>query len=159
MLPKARLLSAGTPVEVFDWIDRPKAPAPELLAAFDVPTAATAPPPPPAADPPGADAPAPGVGPEPITADQQAHLAALERDAFIKGYAQGERAGLEAGGKRAEAMLRRVAQTLEELGGFRQTLIQQTERQMVQLALTLARRVVHRRIASSAGILGDSAGL
>ena len=36
---------------------------------------------------------------------------ALEREAFTKGYAQGERAGLEAGGKRAEAMLRRVAQT------------------------------------------------
>ena len=43
-------------------------------------------------------------------------------------------------------MLRRVAQTLEELGGLRQTLIQETERQMVQLALTLARRVVHREV-------------
>ena len=81
-----------------------------------------------------------------ITAEQQARLAALEREAFTKGYAQGERAGLEAGGKRAEAMLRRVAQTLEELGGLRQTLIQETERQMVQLALTLARRVVHREV-------------
>jgi flagellar assembly protein FliH len=80
------------------------------------------------------------------TPDQQAQLAALERDAFTKGYAQGERAGLEAGGKRAEAMLRRVAQTIEELGGLRQTLIHETEREMVQLALTLARRVVHREV-------------
>jgi flagellar assembly protein FliH len=43
-------------------------------------------------------------------------------------------------------MLRRVAQTLEELGGLRQTLIQETEREMVQLALTLARRIVHREV-------------
>ena len=43
-------------------------------------------------------------------------------------------------------MLRRVAQTIEELGGLRQTLIQETEREMVQLALTLARRVVHREV-------------
>ena len=44
-------------------------------------------------------------------------------------------------------MLRRVAQTLEELGGLRKTLMQQSERQMVQLALTLARRVVQREIS------------
>jgi flagellar assembly protein FliH len=83
---------------------------------------------------------------EPIAAEHQARLAALEREAFTKGYAQGERAGLEAGGKRAEAMLRRVAHTIEELGGLRQTLIQETERELVQLALTLARRVVHREV-------------
>ena len=86
------------------------------------------------------------VTPEALSIQQQERLAALEREAFTKGYAQGERAGLEAGGKRAEAMLRRVAQTLEELGGLRKTLMQQSERQMVQLALTLARRVVHREI-------------
>ena len=62
-------------------------------------------------------------------------LAALERDAFTKGYAQGERAGLEAGAKRAEAMLRRLAQTLEELAGLRDTMVRQTERELVQLSL------------------------
>jgi flagellar assembly protein FliH len=81
-----------------------------------------------------------------LMAEHRERLAGLEREAFTKGYAQGERAGLEAGGKRAEAMLRRVAHTIEELGGLRQTLIHETEREMVQLALTLARRVVHREV-------------
>jgi len=81
-----------------------------------------------------------------LMAEHRERLAALEREAFTKGYAQGERAGLEAGGKRAEAMLRRVAQTIEELGNLRQTLIHETEREMVQLALALARRVVHREV-------------
>ena len=89
---------------------------------------------------------APPVNEDVLLAEHRERLAALEREAFTKGYAQGERAGLEAGGKRAEAMLRRVAQTIEELGGLRQTLIQETEREMVQLALTLARRVVHREV-------------
>ena len=44
-------------------------------------------------------------------------LADLEREAFTKGYAQGERAGAEAAATRAEAMLRRLAQTLERAGG------------------------------------------
>jgi len=81
------------------------------------------------------------------TADQQTRLAALERDAFGKGYAQGERAGLEAGGQRADAMLRRLAQTLEELGTLRRAMIHQTERQMVQLALAIARRIVQREVS------------
>jgi flagellar assembly protein FliH len=81
-----------------------------------------------------------------LLAEHRERLAGLEREAFTKGYAQGERAGLEAGGKRAEAMLRRIGQTIEELGGLRQTLIHETEREMVQLALTLARRVVHREV-------------
>jgi len=84
--------------------------------------------------------------PAPPPADPQAHLAALERDAFAKGYAAGERAGLEAGGKRADAMLRRVAQTIDELTGLRATIVRETERQMVDLALALARRVVDREL-------------
>jgi flagellar assembly protein FliH len=89
----------------------------------------------------------PDPEPQPSVIEQQAHLAALERDAFAKGYATGERAGVEAGAKRADAMLRRVAQTLEDLAQLRKTMIQQTERQMVQLALALARKVVIRELS------------
>jgi flagellar assembly protein FliH len=84
---------------------------------------------------------------EPDLRQQQAHLATLERDAFAKGYVQGERAGLEAGAARAEAMLGRLAQTIEELAEVRREMIRQTERQMVQLALAIAKRVVRREIA------------
>jgi len=81
------------------------------------------------------------------SAEQRDRLTALEREAFAKGYEQGERAGLEAGGKRAEAMLRRVAQTLEDLATLRESLVRQTERQVVQLALVIARRIVQREVS------------
>ena len=93
-----------------------------------------------AAEPPPAPSP---PDPQP----QQARLAALEREAFAKGYEQGERAGLQAGSARAEAMLQRLAQTLEELAGLRREMIRQTERQMVQLALAVAKRIVRREVA------------
>jgi flagellar assembly protein FliH len=136
MSSRTRLNPNGA-IETFAWGAAPKARSAEKP---DAPAAR-----------PAADTPAPSPAPAPaqdapIAPDQQSRLAALEREAFTKGYAQGERAGLEAGGKRAEAMLRRVAQTLEELGGLRQTLMQETERQMVQLSLALARRVVHREV-------------
>ena len=75
-----------------------------------------------------------------------ARLSEVERDAFAKGYEQGERSGMEAGGRRAAAMLRRMTSTLEELGALRQQMIQQTERQMVQLALTIAKRILRREV-------------
>jgi flagellar assembly protein FliH len=78
---------------------------------------------------------------------QQEHLATLEREAFANGYAAGERAGVEAGNKRAEAMLRRLAQTLDELRALRETMIRQTEQQMVSLSLAIARRILRREVA------------
>lgn len=91
------------------------------------------------------------VQPDPV--EQEAHLAALERDAFAKGYAQGERAGVEAGNRRSDAMLRRLGETLEELASLRRTLLQQSERQLVQLALAIARRIVRREIAADEELL------
>jgi len=82
--------------------------------------------------------------PEPATV--QPDPAACERDAFAKGFAQGERAGADAAAARGDAMLRRLAQTFEEMASLRATMIQKTERQVVQLALAIAARVIHREV-------------
>lgn len=86
-------------------------------------------------------------------ATHDAHLAALEREAFGKGFAQGERAGAEAAGERGEAMLHRLTQTLDELTTVRADMIRQTERQMVQLALAIARRIVQREVSLDPDLL------
>ena len=92
---------------------------------------------------------APAYEPTPadVYAAHEAHLAALEREAFSKGFAQGELAGGEAAGQRGEAMLHRLTQTLDELTTVRADMIRETERQMVQLALAIARRIVQREIS------------
>ncbi len=84
---------------------------------------------------------------EDAPAVSQQRLATLEREAFAKGYEQGERAGTEAAGKRGEAMLRRLSDTLTELTSLRASMIRQTENQIVELALAVARRVVHREVS------------
>jgi flagellar assembly protein FliH len=131
MSSRARRLVGPQKVEPFTWCQSAHQPA------------ASAAEPPPSPAPGGA---APQV-PVPDAAQQQARLAALEREAFAKGYEQGERAGAEAGTKRAEAMLRRLAETIEELADVRRSMVRQTERQMVQLALAIARRIVRREVA------------
>jgi flagellar assembly protein FliH len=119
-------------VEPYDWgaeAYRPSPPPPEQSAA-------------PAAAPGGADA-----------ADEQARISAIERDAFAKGYAQGERAGAEAAAKRGEAMLRRLTETLGDLGSLRAEMIRRTERQIVQLAMAIAKRILGREIDHDRGLL------
>jgi len=98
---------------------------------------------------------APAATPQPVQPepDLEARRAAVERDAFAKGFAQGERAGAEAAGKRGEVMLRRLTETLDELTSLRAQMIHQTEHQMVQLALAVARRVVHREISLDRDLL------
>jgi flagellar assembly protein FliH len=84
--------------------------------------------------------------PRELAAAPEIDPSAIERDAFTKGYAQGERAGAEAAATRGEAMLRRLAQTIDELGVLRAELIHKSERQLVQLAIAIATRVIQREI-------------
>jgi flagellar assembly protein FliH len=79
----------------------------------------------------------------PISAIERA---TIERDAFGQGFAQGERAGAEAAAARAEAVLQRLKQTVGELQSLRAEMIHKTERQVVELAIAMARRIVHREI-------------
>lgn len=78
--------------------------------------------------------------------DERSRMAELEREAFATAYAQGERAGVEAGTKRADAMLRRLSDTLRELDELRRSMIRQTEHQIVQLAVEMARRILRREV-------------
>jgi len=100
---------------------------------------------------------APGRQPPPPDPAQEAQvqqrIAALERDAFAKGYAQGERAGLEAAATRADGMLRRLAQTVEELAALRSEIMRRSERQTVQLVLAIAERVIHRELTIDRSLL------
>lgn len=80
-------------------------------------------------------------------------MAALEREAFTKGYAQGERAGAEAGASRIDAMVRRLATTLDELQALRRDLVRRSERDVADLAMAIARRIVMRELALDQDLL------
>jgi flagellar assembly protein FliH len=81
---------------------------------------------------------------DPSTPDRLSHV---EREAFVKGYAQGEKSGSEATAKQGEAMLRRLAATIDEVASLRTELMRRTERELVNLALVLAERIVRREVS------------
>lgn len=85
--------------------------------------------------------------------DERVRAAAVERDAFATAYAQGEKAGIEAGAKRADAMLRRLSDTLNELEELRRSMVRQTEHQIVQLAVEMAKRILRREVQTDSDLL------
>ena len=86
-------------------------------------------------------------------AEAPAQFAAVEREAYAKGYEAGEQAGLATGAQRADAIVVRMAQALDELAAVRAQMIRQTERQMVELALAVARRIIHREVSLDRDLL------
>jgi len=128
---KARRLTDADGVERFQW--RSVSPAPVAVARPGRAHIASVP---------------PGDGPS-----EPQRVAAIEQEAFAKGYAQGERAGLDVAATRAQAMLRRLGETLQELTALRAEMIHRSERQVVQLALAIAERMIHREISLDRGLL------
>lgn len=131
MSSRAQRLTGGIDLQAFDWASGGTMPAPVVPPALSAVS--------PAPHPPAFDA------------------AAIERDAFAQGFAQGERAGAEAAAARSAQVLRRLGQTIEELTALRVEILQKTERQVVQLAVAIARRIVHRELSLDADLIAAMA--
>ena len=78
---------------------------------------------------------------------------AAERDAFARGYAQGERAGRESAAQHGETMVRRLVATIEEIASLRAGMMRKTERELVRLAVAMAERIVRREVEGDAEML------
>jgi flagellar assembly protein FliH len=89
-------------------------------------------------------------GPLPGRADPDGHrqrdLSEIERDAFQKGHEAGERSGLKMAERKVETVLRRFAASLEDLAVLRSEIVKKTEKDLVELALQIARKLIQREI-------------
>jgi flagellar assembly protein FliH len=130
MSPSARRLSAQVTTERFDW-QRQAVAAGNVVPLMRRSETSAAP-----------VAPAMRDLPSP-TAER---LEAVEREAFGKGYAEGERAGEAAASARIEAMLQRLADTVRDISALRAGVMRRSERELVRLSLAMAERIVRREI-------------
>jgi flagellar assembly protein FliH len=76
----------------------------------------------------------------------QLKAAEIEKEAYERGFNEGQKAGKEVGEKMVEALLKQYAQTLEELASLRKHVLAASEREVVRLALEIARKVVKREV-------------
>jgi flagellar assembly protein FliH len=80
-------------------------------------------------------------------------LAQIERSAFENGFHQGEKAGMEIADKKAEALMRRYGDSILELGRAKSAVYGEVEREVVRLAIEVAKKIVHREIQADPEIV------
>ncbi len=73
-------------------------------------------------------------------------LALLEKSAYESGFHQGEKAGLAIAEKKIDASMRRYSEAILAVGKLRSQLYAQVEREVVKLAVAVARKIVHREV-------------
>jgi flagellar assembly protein FliH len=66
----------------------------------------------------------------------------IKNSAFQKGFIEGEKAGFEAGTKRADPLINSFNQGLEQLKNIRREIHQKIEKEVAQLALSIAKKIV-----------------
>ena len=82
-------------------------------------------------------------GPRMSEADR---VASVEREAYQKGFEAGRNSGYEMAEKKLEAILGRFSESLEQLAATRQEIVSETNRDLVRLAIEIARKLVAREI-------------
>jgi len=73
-------------------------------------------------------------------------LSEIEREAYQKAFAAGQQSGLQMAEKKTEVVVKRLARSLEEVAGLRERLIKAAERDLVELSIEIAKKLVHREI-------------
>jgi len=66
----------------------------------------------------------------------------IEREAYEKGFATGERAGFEMGEQKAKVLIEKVEALINELVSLKQQIAKEVEPQCVELAVGIARKIV-----------------
>lgn len=76
-------------------------------------------------------------------------LSAIERDAYERGFASGEKAGKEFGLKQVEASHQLVTRLIEELQQVKPALLENAEKEILQIAVAVARRILRQEISQN----------
>ncbi|MBI5234241.1 MAG: hypothetical protein HY880_07785 [Deltaproteobacteria bacterium] len=78
--------------------------------------------------------------------NEEQRIFEIERDAFEKGFAAGETAGMEFGRKKLEAAVKRFESIVDEFEAFKKTYYAEHEKEIIGLVLSAAKSVVHAEV-------------
>jgi flagellar biosynthesis/type III secretory pathway protein FliH len=77
----------------------------------------------------------------------------IEEQAFVQGFTQGEKAGLESGKKKIEPVLHNFRQALSELEKIKREIYGKIEQETVELALAVAKKVVCHEVSTNKEVI------
>ena len=83
---------------------------------------------------------------ESILQEARKKIDLLEQEAYEKGFAQGEKDGLELGGKKAIKVVENIENILIEINHLKNDIIERYEKEILELIFSIAEKITHRRI-------------
>ena len=81
-----------------------------------------------------------------ILKDAQQKATLLEREAYEKGFAQGEKDGLELGEKKAAKIVENIEKLFLEIGRLQKEILEEYERGSLEIIYTVAKKILHDHI-------------
>ena len=81
------------------------------------------------------------------------HTAAAEQEAYERGYAEGHHEATDASAAKVAATIGRLSSAIQEISNLRTWFLKQSERDLVRLALEIAKRILQREASIDPGLL------
>ena len=97
-----------------------------------------------------------GIADENSIKDAQGKAALLEQEAYEKGFAQGERDGLELGEKKAAKFVEKIENLFMKSIPLKDEIIKQHEREILDLIFAIAGKIVHHQIEFDESTVKDT---
>jgi flagellar assembly protein FliH len=72
----------------------------------------------------------------------------IEREAYEKGYAAGEKAGFEMGEEKAKVLVGKLEALIAEIAALRSRIVKETATQCVEISLSVARKILARELTT-----------
>lgn len=94
--------------------------------------------------------------PDVIMAKAREKAAMLEREAYEKGFEQGEKDGLELGAVKALKIVENIENLLDEIARLRTDIIKRYEKDIIGLICSVAEKVVHHQISLSGAAIRET---
>ena len=91
-----------------------------------------------------------------ILEEAQRKTAFLEREAYEKGFEQGEKDGLNLGQKKIARSVEQIERLLNEIGNLKQEILKQFEKEILALVYSIAEKIIHRKIEQDDTIIHEA---
>jgi flagellar assembly protein FliH len=91
-----------------------------------------------------------------IIKNAQERAVNLEREAYDKGFAQGEKDGLELGNKKSLKIAENIENFLIEVNRIKKDIIKHHEREILEIIFAIAKKIVHCQLNSDDKIIKDA---
>lgn len=93
---------------------------------------------------------------EDILKKAQENASLVEKEGYEKGFAQGEKDGLELGEKKATKVIENIENLLIEVSHQKKEMIKQYEREILELMFAVVKKIIHRQIKTDEQVVKDT---